>query len=448
MRRYKKLLMPLLLTLVLAALFAIPAFAADNSGIGVMLGDQTLAFSDVEPTIKDGRVFVPARAVWEAMGAEVNYHAENGTVTAARGGTTVTLTLGQKNLQVTTAEGTRTVETDAVPFVENDRTLVPVRFAAEGFGCRVGWNADERNVLIFDTEDMLGDAHYTLLDSYLAYGQDLMRSGYAMRGSFEMKMEYTEDGTAVPILINGTMDGLCDSSALNLDVAYSINMDDFLAAMDPEEAPDDTTLLILQMMKDIRMEYIFNYEDGMLYLRSPLLSLAMGVTDSDAWISIDLAASEGSYEEMVGLMQSGTTADYLAAVLDDYTPYSGSEMKATVEGLRSFNAMFSDEAFTRDGDVYTNTQSFEADGTAIQTKIVFTMDGEEFGALDMDFSMSDAETSMQLTGTVNHDGSAEMTMNMQDVDSNMTYHYTMQYTETDKVPVTEPEEGSTIIPMG
>ena len=37
---------------------------------------------------------------------------------------------------------------DVAPIIENERTLVPVRFIAEELGCKVKWNAESREVII------------------------------------------------------------------------------------------------------------------------------------------------------------------------------------------------------------------------------------------------------------------------------------------------------------
>lgn len=42
---------------------------------------------------------------------------------------------------------------DVEPFIENDRTLIPVRGVMEGLGAVVGWNAKDRVVTV-DKEDI------------------------------------------------------------------------------------------------------------------------------------------------------------------------------------------------------------------------------------------------------------------------------------------------------
>ena len=48
------------------------AFAAGEQTIAVQLNGEDLTFTDAVPQVKDQRTFLPFRAVFEAMGAEVS----------------------------------------------------------------------------------------------------------------------------------------------------------------------------------------------------------------------------------------------------------------------------------------------------------------------------------------------------------------------------------------
>ena len=81
-----------------------PALAAEGAGrgISVQLDGEEMAFPDAVPEAADGRVFLPARAVFEALGAQVSYDTASQSATAVRGDTTVTFTLGEGAAQVET----------------------------------------------------------------------------------------------------------------------------------------------------------------------------------------------------------------------------------------------------------------------------------------------------------------------------------------------------------
>lgn len=92
-----------------------------------------LSVMDTAPIIKDGRTYVPFRALGEALGAKVSYSASTGLVTATLEGRSVTMVVGSNTMQVDQLS----VMMDAEPFIENGRTMVPVRAAAEAFGFAV-----------------------------------------------------------------------------------------------------------------------------------------------------------------------------------------------------------------------------------------------------------------------------------------------------------------------
>jgi len=111
--------------------------------IEVLLDGTALEF-DVPPQVTDGRTLVPLRAIFEALGAEVNWNADTQTVTGTRGNTTVVLPIGS----TTPTVNGETVPIDVPGTVVNGRTLVPLRFVAESFGVNVNWNAETRVITI------------------------------------------------------------------------------------------------------------------------------------------------------------------------------------------------------------------------------------------------------------------------------------------------------------
>ena len=98
-----------------------------------MVANNVPVTTDVAPFIQDNRTYVPFRALTEAFGAEVEYNAENNTVTTKLDGKTVVLTVGSTVLTV----NDKTVTMDVAPFIVDDRVVVPVRFVGEAFGFTV-----------------------------------------------------------------------------------------------------------------------------------------------------------------------------------------------------------------------------------------------------------------------------------------------------------------------
>ena len=99
---------------------------------------------DVPPILKDGRVMVPMRAIFEALGAEISWDGENLRVSGSKGYTSVALTIGETTAQL----NGNAVELDVPAEIADGRTLVPTRFVAESLGSRVHWDPARRLVQI------------------------------------------------------------------------------------------------------------------------------------------------------------------------------------------------------------------------------------------------------------------------------------------------------------
>ncbi len=101
-----------------------------------------------KPVIKDGRTLVPLRAIFEAMGASVDWNNDTRTVMAERGGVSISLAIGSDQLYVNGEAKTIDVPAEII----NGSTMVPVRAVAEAFGCDVNWNDGARRVYIEEAE--------------------------------------------------------------------------------------------------------------------------------------------------------------------------------------------------------------------------------------------------------------------------------------------------------
>lgn len=132
--------------LALAMVFACagPATAA----VTVKVNGQAIYF-DQPPQIIEGRTLVPVRAIFEALGANVTWQQETGSVVASRSGTTVTLQVGNKQA----LKDTDRIYLDVPPQIIGNRVLVPLRFVGESFGAYVSWDGEHNTVRISNKAD-------------------------------------------------------------------------------------------------------------------------------------------------------------------------------------------------------------------------------------------------------------------------------------------------------
>ena len=109
----------------------------------VICNGQELSF-DQQPVVDNGRLLVPVRTIFEALGAEVTWNEEYSLVTATRGYLAVRLQIGNTTME----RGYREVELDAAPQLVGDRTLVPLRAVSEALGAKVEYRENLNRVVI------------------------------------------------------------------------------------------------------------------------------------------------------------------------------------------------------------------------------------------------------------------------------------------------------------
>lgn len=104
---------------------------------------------DQPPVTRFDRTLVPVRAIFEAMGATVDWDEETMTVTAVRNDRVLKLQIDNKTITV----NGEPVELDVPAQQINDRTLVPVRAVADGLNCDVYWEEATQTVSIWEKEE-------------------------------------------------------------------------------------------------------------------------------------------------------------------------------------------------------------------------------------------------------------------------------------------------------
>lgn len=168
MNLLKKILCGVLSATMLITSAVIPVMAEND--IRVNLNDKTLSF-DVLPQIINERTMVPLRAIFEALGASVDWNQETKTIISTKGNTTIKLTINSNIMYVN--DNPITLDTPAC--VIDDRTLVPVRAISEAFDCYVSWNGEQQTVLIYSENTDFYQIKELILE-YLYGEQEILES--------------------------------------------------------------------------------------------------------------------------------------------------------------------------------------------------------------------------------------------------------------------------------
>lgn len=167
---HKKQLVSILMLFVLTFSMVLPAAHPEEveaANISIYVNGSYLN-TDQPPVIQDGRTMVPLRAIFEALGATVEWFGSTQTISGYDPKTNriMSLVVNQKTMfcadytlfQVYEANPTsqaaidfvlsHTKEIDVPPMILSGRTMVPVRVIAESLDATVYWDNASRTVTI------------------------------------------------------------------------------------------------------------------------------------------------------------------------------------------------------------------------------------------------------------------------------------------------------------
>ena len=167
------------------------AAIAEGNNPEVYVNNAKIYFADQKAVIVDDRTLVPARGVFEAMGAEVNWNGDDRSVIIETGDhkTQVTLVIDDNNMKVydvmslfasaftSDASPETVVELDVAPQIINDRTMIPLRAISEAVGADVQWDADKYEVDITTKDAPAEDQNDTLPAYFLTVSSDNVAEG-------------------------------------------------------------------------------------------------------------------------------------------------------------------------------------------------------------------------------------------------------------------------------
>jgi len=125
-----------------ALIITLGAEVAFAESASVVLNGSELTFD--QPAIVENRTLVPLRAIFDELGAGIEWDQSTHIVTAVRGNITITIQIGSNIL---TKNGEQ-ITLDVPPQIIDGRAMVPLRAIAESFGTEVGWDPTTRTVTI------------------------------------------------------------------------------------------------------------------------------------------------------------------------------------------------------------------------------------------------------------------------------------------------------------
>ncbi len=465
----KRRLLSLALSGALALSLASPALAAPaGSGIAVQLDGKKLTFTDAAPQARDGRTFLPFRAVFEAMGATVDYDAAANAVSATRGGTTVTMTLGSTQAAVVSGGEETALTMDVAPFAENSRTYVPVRFAAQALGCAVGWDQDDQTVILLDGETLVGQ--YLAGDDFSLYRQYLSHDLSTLEGR-QAITAHTSIDTGGQFQLDCVLNGLRSGDGLSFTGDGSLDLSSYYEMMAAQynTTPEVLGVTKADMVSKMAVEVCAGGDA--YYLRSSELENTLDGLPADAWVSFD------SLEELrstAGTAVPGTELIIkLAAMPEGWNSLMKFELAPTLQGLmgtlslddkdtaladamaliEEYAAPFRDSALVKMDNGYTATLTHEQEGAPFTVQVDLFCDqngavtGYQTAVRNSVVQYSNGSLGYEDFVTSYRDG----TITLQDVVTNGdgtkdTISISLSFQPTAVAPQTAPPAGDAVVP--
>ena len=200
----KKIIAASICALGLSALLSF-SVSADINGVSVSVDGKKLD-TDVAPVITDGRTLVPMRAIFEVLGADIEWDDAEKTVSATKNDTFIKLTVGKNEMTV----NGRTVRLDVPATIRNGRTMVPIRAVSEALGVDVEWYSDVKTVavnskepektVLYNLDHEETEVEKSLINDYLSIGfkesvDGLYTTLYSELSEAKIPIDTLEDNT-------------------------------------------------------------------------------------------------------------------------------------------------------------------------------------------------------------------------------------------------------------
>jgi len=383
------------------------AMGGPAEGVGVMLMDSYVQFTDAQPVIKNDRTMIPVRAVAEFTGS-VDVAWENGTVILTTGlGKTITFRPGETTATVTDGTSTTTFEMDVAPYIDPacDRTYVPLRFFTQALGFEVYWDHEYQTAVIIDAASIIDDlnSQFTVFNSMAKANKTAPDVTYKTVGDGTGSMKFYGMGNGGEDLKAGfSVDFSGYSRGMNTNVNMSWDMSELIAlinAMGGAEEFSAEEAAMLDALGKSEATIMINGDAGKLYIGTPLLGVLAKLTGSgmqlpaDTWLMASFGAAMLPGMTDMAAMEDMTFGELIYAIGSAEESISiCSTVNTTAE---MFVAMLGDDNFVKTADGYSlKSDAFKSLVGDLFTVCDIKMDLKNNGEMAFSINMQDDEMKM------------------------------------------------------
>lgn len=424
--------------------------AAAAQPISVQLDGETLAFSDAAPEIVDGRTFLPYRAVFTALGAEVSYEADTRTAVAVRDGVTVRVPIGSTQVTVIENGESEVLEMDVASYVKNGATYVPVRFMAQAMGCLVGWDGDARTVILIDArklaEEAVAGQSYGWLERYHDFLETFRAGSWAVEGELDYQLE--EDGQLLAETTASFQGLTAGDSRMELELTMTVDRSAWYEklAADQGLTLEQAGVTQADLFTELELELRSDTDRGTAYLYPKTVVGEVDGLTQGSWVSLDGSAEVGGVD-LTALLQVDGDVDAAAVVCQTLAELELTDRDTAMSQAKELAeltaANLSDVAFREVQG--TRKASWTAGG--LTTTLTLTVD--EAGGVagyTLEQTLREADGQVVSRSSMDLEGNQTAEMTVSGGGQTVTLTQTGHYAATDESPETRPPEGVTVTP--
>lgn len=346
---------------------------ADTTPIKVQLDGEVVDFTDengnvVNPDIINNRTMVPMRKIFEEFEMNVEWNAEERSITATNDEKKIFLAIGELEATVeniASGDSEKEVITlDSAPVILNNRAMVPVRFVAESIEKKVGWDATERTVIIIDSEKLIKE-----------FEEATPQLKKLMEIETETIESFKTDSTIEGKLVYKDSEDSSNNETVNLEGNMEINMNknkEMEFDLDLEFSGKGT---IYEALKESGYEEI----KAKLIMTEESTYIMLNVDGEEVWGDMGKDTSMEVISELSTVPTSNMTYDAFAEMIDaqlseielDATTYAS--LKQSIELLK---VLFSEENLKITESGSTTTVKFNFDFVQLASAMNSIMDEE------------------------------------------------------------------------
>lgn len=344
----------------------------DPNRINVQVNGGFINFTDsegniVNPQIINDRTMVPMRKIFEEFGAEIEWNGDTRSIVATTPEKEIRLQINNPMAIVKNIDGTsETITLDSVPVIVEDRTLVPVRFIAESLEKIVGWDVENRSVVIVEPKIIEEKIKLEASNLY-----DYLNTDFEIINTSVSNTDITGK------IVYEDTNNSSNNSTLNVNGDAKINVAETTLQIDLDLDITGKGILMTTLKEEglekIKATMIVDCENGYMYISSNILGEEM----NGKWARYEFDDSEKSMLKTVSAQSTNMDA-LTASLIQEENLFIGSFEELNMN-LNLITSLMGNDNFTSSG---RTTKTYKYEITLPQILEAMGYSEEEVKAMD------------------------------------------------------------------